>query len=621
MNTAVVISNERQYEALSARLGGNWSEITVFCDTPSYFEKLNLICPGFIRLDDFQIQDRWVEANAWGRQKAAEWIDFWRQSDKAVLNLAEVIFLDFGYALVQMLKNLLLAQMVIERYKPSRILLFEGAARPFPEFSGNSLLNRFLETFSAKEGILCERIALSGKEARPKVFFDARSGFVRGVVKFVKWMIKKSHALTTRVPVSADVLIYGSLRHLDRVTRELKKQGLSSVIYDFDFHADQFRFARQEGIEYLLPVMFEARGYDAQYLKDLESRFNGVMELSSKSNFFHFNGIDLSDFIRTNIFADLRPFFLRIAREKNIYTRLADRLKVKAILVDEDFGPRSFFVSFMAVKGIKSFCISHANFAVDFSVDKNSRHFGKSTTIVHSEFEKETYAIRGWDSSKIKSLGTPRYDTWIAQASKNAAQPVSAKRPFRLLCVGAALYPFTPNTPGYLGCHVYNHGELQKIFLKNVLEAAKDLPIEVLIKPHDVEDEPLWRQLALASPAASQVKMIKSSEDFVKLLLDCDAMTLSAWSNTMVEAVFAGKPVFYIDIPEQKSPILDVWKNQKYCNLFTDSDSLRSELIRRINTPRSEVYPGSKDSYYLGPLDGQSAARIANEVQNVLKGD
>ena len=143
---AVVISNEKQFQAFQVHCGGDRSRYAVFCDNPSYFGTLEAGNVNFHRLDEFLIQDRWAQVNAWGCERAAEWIRLWREKAGGGPNLAEIMFLHLGYVLVQSVKNLLLAGIVFDESKPERVLVFEGGARRrFPEFSGNVFMNYFLK--------------------------------------------------------------------------------------------------------------------------------------------------------------------------------------------------------------------------------------------------------------------------------------------------------------------------------------------------------------------------------------------------------------------------------------------------------------------------------------------
>ena len=624
MRSAAVISNEGQLKAFDAWRRSGRTEYALFCDNPSFYASLESRGIRFERLDEFQLQDRWAEINAWGRGKAADWARLWRGIGGEGPNLGEVDFLMLGYTLVQALKNFLLAETLLERSRPEQLVLFDSRrTRRYPAFSGNSFLNYFLRTQAENKGITIEQISVSGDESRSPLLFDARSPLSRRLVQSVKWALKKFYSLFAAVPSRPDVLVYGALRHLEGLSDELRKKGLRLAVYDFDFHKDQSLFSLKRGLPYLIPQMFgaddstDAAGED--FVRDLERRFEHALEFSRRERLFSYRQHDLSDFVQTQLFNEMGGYFTELARERRIYARLAERVAPRAILVDEDFAPqRSFFVSFMTSRLVRSFCVSHANFAVDFEIPEASRVFAKSLTIVQSEFEKQMYAVRGWDPATIGVLGTPRYDTLFQKAARKRAS--AEKRPYRLLCVGSGFAPQTPDTIGYLGSHVYCLGELQRLFLQVFFEAIDGLPVEIVIKPHDCEDEPIWRQLAKGSPAADRVKVVPSSLDFVDLMLDCDALVLSFWSNTMVEAALIGRPVFYLDIPAQRSPTLSVWQRKKYCELFSDAAAFRRELQKRLASGARDIrrHPQAGDSYFLGRFDGNSTARAAHTIASRL---
>lgn len=617
----VVLSNFSQYEAFLKK-GCDLAKFRVFCDNTRFYNSLEQKGIPYEALDEFEIQDRWKKINEWGCQAACGWIRSSRGGGffKGI-DFPSVVYHLFSRVLIQMLKNFSYAKLLMERCRPSTIVVFETALRPsFPDFYGNRFLNHFIERQAMKKGMLVEKISVIGEKAPEYVpnYFSKITRLIRWSRSRSKRMMEKSYGTWVKPNLGGAFLAYGSLKHLGPVIQALKKKGGKVVLYEPEFHQSQREFARREGIPYLISACFPNRSFVSpqQWIQEAHAAILQSLDEAIQRGNFVFEEEDFGPFVKEEIFATLKDWLAPLASRFNDCENVLGAKKILGVLVDDDFGHKGgFWAAFCRMKGIPVYCVSHANLAVDFCVPPKSRGFNQSTTFVHSEFEKKFYEARGWEGSQIVVTGAPRYDRlfgWSHPSTKKRS-----KGPFKLLLCATSLWPHSPNQRGYLGSNIATYSGVQMPASRAILETVKNYPLQLMIKPHSLEPVPLWERLVKEMKMQNQVVITRASDDIFKLYQECDAMILSYWSTALIETALLRLPTIFVDLCGLYGDSLNDFASQGFCQLVRSQEALERtlrELCLKKQPPMQLELSEEVREYYLGKREGNAASRVAETI-------
>lgn len=618
----VVLSNKTQHEAFFRSHPGA-ADTRIVCDNAKFYDFLKAGGVAFEALDEFSLKDRWAEINAWACGRAAGWGEaakqagFWKE-----VNFSSVIYMHFSYILAQMLKNYCYANFLLRQFVPSVVTVFESSTkRSYPFFSGNFFLNHFLEQASLQKGVEVERIPLAESETLRSLQPDPTPPYRRRLMAAVKKLLQIFYARIAR-PRRSDVIVYGALRHVGDLVRELKNRNLCPALYDTEFRFDQWRFAAAIGIPYFVPECF-SRKNDAPKVTPgarMAAEASQAFEYCCAKGFFMFDEEDFGPFIHGHIFPGIHGYVESLGAQALQYDKIFQSCEPKALLVDEDFGQRrSFMTAYAKSHGIQNFCLSHATVALDFKVPAESRLFAKSITFVQSEFEKSTYEAKGWKADQIAVTGLPRLDRLVKLSKRLEQTNQSGVK--KLLYCAATFWPHDPDQWGYLGCHIECYADMELPVFRRLLEAAQGLPLEIIVKPHSFESVASWRQfLAKERPLASRVTLAPHSADFFDLLIGSDGMILSYWSTALIECAIAYRPAFFLNFRPAISPALENYEAAGLCRIIRDTNRLQAELEAFCEGKNArEAAPDEKRRFYLGWQDGRSVMRVADQVLREIK--
>ncbi len=627
MAKIAVLSNEAQYKAFLSQ-GLRPQDFLIYSDNEKFHYFLRSKGLDFAPLDELFIRDQWSEIHAWACARAAGWITLGRDENRPPsYDFLSVIHLPFSLILTLMLKNYTYAYYLMEQHAPEEVVIFEStAAYIYPDFSGNDFLNQFLSEISAKRGVRKVILSVNYKDESASLgaSHEAESTFDQTLRKILKKIIQKIRIMFTRPGKDLHFVVCGALRHLEETILKLKKEGAKVFLYDFEFNMEQYQFAKIQQIPYYTPDLFpnQAKVDSQAFADDFLSRMNLATEQAATEHFFVYRSYDFGAWIKKNIISKMRPYAVELSRQANQYQNLLSVCPLRGALLDEDVSARAFLAAFMNANQVPVFCASHANIALDYSVPAEYRIFSPSWMFVNSEHEKKGYIERGWDEKRILVTGLPRYDQMAVRLSEK--KPHRMDRLLRILFCAGALWPVTPETWGHLGCKIYALKEIQTLTIKALIEAMKGLPIELIIKPHYSEDEPVWDGIIsqVMPSRAGKIKIVKHSDDFIDWLISSDAMALSYWSSALLEAGTCGVPVIYVDLKEQKSSRVKEFLDDGFGRIVTDLSSLRNELeelSRWRDKNKTKEISKERREYYLGKRDGKSVERIADSISKILK--
>jgi hypothetical protein len=614
----VVLSSEKQYSAL-IEAGINMRGLTVICDNPRLrgFLKNNNI-DSFL-LDEFLIpEEQRKNINAWGCDKAAEWIRVSREERFfKEFDFASSVFLRFGYILVQMLKNFYYAGHIIDKYKPDAVIVFDFLGRPtYPSFSGNIFLNDFLTELCKQNKINVERITVSFE--RDKLLRNFLSWrFI--LISNVKETIRKAFNFLYGkfVPAKKDtfILAWGALKHLAPVILKAHKKGIKIALYDTEFRLKSFKFARRNKIPYFISECFPKNKLiePDDFVKKCVKEISVALDYACLHKLFVFSSYDFGDIVKNIIFSNIQEYCCKLSEHANHYANILNLCKNVAFILDEDTSHHSFLAAFFNAKGKKIFCISHATMPINFSVSDNNRVFGLSTTFVNSEFEKVTYEMRGWDQHKIVVTGIPRFDR-LAEIRQQQIQETS--RNIKLLYCGASMKLYWPERGGYLGLHITNYGDAQKKALRLIFGVIKEYPIELVLKPHNFEGK-AWHRFIKEENPYNKVTLMDNTYDFFNLLDQCDAMILAHWSTALIEAALCNKHTILLDFfnSEDLAPYAKVGS----CVIVRNEIELRREMEILCKDFRFTLsYTEKEFESVFGKKDGFNTQRVVDCIERII---
>jgi len=350
------------------------------------------------------------------------------------------------------------------------------------------------------------------------------------------------------------------------------------------------------------------------------SLLQGLLSKPEHKPFWVYDGYDFLPFMQAHIFPQMKHYLLQCAFEKQTLDQLFEKTGARAILVDEDFGGKgSFFSSYATLKGMSLYCISHANLAVDFSVKQSSCHYAKGVTFTHSTFERDMYRARGWNPEKIVVSGTPRFDSLFSKSS--GFERLKTKHSFRMLVCAGCLWEHTPDNIGYLGDHLYSLRQIQEPAFLGILKSVQNLPVSLLLKPHDFEDENLWRAFLKSHKGSSDIHFFRHSVSFDALMRFADVMVVSYLSTAIIECGIMNKTVLYYEPFPSGSAVASGYEKAGLCKIVYTPQDLRQSIQSCLtSSTRMPVKAASEREYYLGLNDGLGTKRVVNHIMNELHG-
>lgn len=621
MMKAIVLSNQEQFEKFMG-LGLPANEVLIFCDNERLYDFLKKRDIRFEKLDEFHLKDRWEEINRWGIGEAAEWIRICKDHNLfKVYDYASVIFLWFSVILISAVKSYLYASYIIKKHSVDELYVFCGEVNDkYPELSGNATLNYFIRDIAAKNGRKIHLLELSQIK---EPLFKTSLPFLK-LKRFLRGIAEEIYAAAVRPRRIYELLAFGTLRHLASTMLQLKKQGCRICFYDEAFHFDHFCFSLKAGIPYFVQSCFMKgiAGSCGSALQNAPAELTAALEHPACRNLFQYQMHDFKDFIRGKIFGNMAEYFKRLSKEEAIYKRILKTLGLSGVLLDEDFNAHSFFAEFMKKTGVQNFCISHANMSIDCVVPETARHFAQSYTFVHGQQEKDTYVDRGWDPEMVLPTGTPRYDqlkSLISNVPRRVKGPAT-----RILFCGAYLWPSSPDILGFIGCDIYAYRYFQELAIRALLEASRNMPLIITVKPHYSEDEVLWKQLVAELKPDCPARVAKASEDFFTLLAESDAIMLCPWSSTLIEAGISGVPALYFDPEHQDSGHVRRLEESGLCRIVRNAADLRTSLKSLCEKDEAFTRPeklSASQAYYLGDLRARANLLVAEFILKKIRGE
>ncbi|OGX12170.1 MAG: hypothetical protein A2351_05640 [Omnitrophica bacterium RIFOXYB12_FULL_50_7] len=611
---AVVLSNQEQLELFrNAKLTA--SSVKIYCDDEHFFAELQRKRIKYHPLNEFRLQPQWNDINAWGCQTACRWITASKEGGFfKTIDFASVFYLFFSHLLVQGLKNLHYARRIVENPDVRRVAVFDTVApNVFPEFSGNGFLNYFLKQLAetkGKETIILRSVA----SARSELVRVPKSGWVKALVE-------KSYAFFVRPGCKPSLWVYGSLMHLESLLPELKRQKVPFFYYNQELNIDQLKFSIWHRIPYYIRSSFpEAQVLPSvDFVKEKSCEIHAALEHAAAKGLFIYQGFDLSDFVKTQIFGRIEETLQRYVPLMTDYDTVLREIPVTGLLTDEDYALRGgFLAAFLQSRNVKTYCVSHANTAVDFKIPEQDRAFGGSTTFVQSAYERDNYAARGWRPENFIVTGTPRYDR-LSRFEKTGA-PFFRRKLRLLYCTNSSVTEkHYPDNYGYLGQAIYSTEIVTRPAADASFEAIKGLPIELWLKPHNLENIGEWESYVTRSGALPQVKFLRKKTTILSYFADCDAMILSYWSSALIEAALAHMPVLFVDINNLGRPSLAAYESKGFCRIVKNAGQLRSEIESLCRSGSGVALQSSHDvEYYLGKADGMASFRVAKVIREML---
>lgn len=344
---------------------------------------------------------------------------------------------------------------------------------------------------------------------------------------------------------------------------------------------------------------------------------------SVSQNLFQFDHYDFTQFVKENIFGVMQGHLHSVANQLNCYYSVVKSCRPSAFLLNEDFATRGgFLAAFLDKRGISTFCISHANLVVDFSVPAENCVFDQSTTFVNSAYEKSMWEARGWNGRNIVVTGTPRYDRLIKISEDKQKLLKLSQLPLKFLYCATGLWLHSPNQRGYLGCHIVAYRQTQLARIRATLSAIRGLPVELIIKPHSDVAVPLWKDFVACEKPKARVRVTKHSQDIFQLYTECDAMLVPYWSTAIIETAMIGLPTIFLDIGLPHSPALYRFAEHGFCKVVQNEVDLRKEIESLLSLKNSKKPAGIRETvteYYLGKKDTNNSSRVTDYITTTLK--
>jgi CDP-glycerol glycerophosphotransferase (TagB/SpsB family) len=150
---------------------------------------------------------------------------------------------------------------------------------------------------------------------------------------------------------------------------------------------------------------------------------------------------------------------------------------------------------------------------------------------------------------------------------------------------------------------------VQEISIRALFNAARSRSVEIVIKPHYIQDEALWHRFVQAEGEGVRAIVASASENFLELVASSDALVLAYWSTAIIEAAILKLPIICMDFKRNDSRAASEWHQEGLLRIVRNEAELRSEIEKIIAAPMTVDTP--KRGYYLGSQDGRNSERVA----------
>ncbi|MCG3175912.1 MAG: hypothetical protein MOGMAGMI_00849 [Candidatus Omnitrophica bacterium] len=610
-----VISSAAQLAALRGRPGG-LEGLRVYCDNPRFRGRLESEGVAHESLHEYLIPEpERTRLNGWCCDRAAYTLRRSRELGLfASYDLPATVFLRLGYQLVHVVKNRWYAERILEN--ASGALIFRSTGAPsYPKVSGNVMLNAALEDAAVRRGLPLETLEVpyQSEELLSGLLNPGQRMKLR-TQEFLRSIMDGICSLSVGKDGRGRILVKGALKHLEGTVRELARRGQGIVYCDESYQVKHRRFAREIGAAYrILGTRALTDGRRDEGLgAELEKALEALAATAEREGWYRDGTIDHTC-SATRLLLGYRGYAHELARRKNAYDRLAERLRPSALLLDEDTTlDNAPLAVYFAASGVPVYTLSHATMAVPFAVEPANRVFGPSTTFVNSEYERSAYGARGWDESRIAVTGVPRFDALVRARSERPPMPEGGER--KVFYCGASLKLYYPERGGYLGLHLSNNGDAQRQALSLIWPAVRSVGARLSVKPHNYEGDAWPRFLAELDPEG-RVRFVPHTADFMECLRTHDVMVLAHWSTAIIEAAIVGVPTI----------LLDLYHRQDLAPYATGADfkvvrteAELTEALRALRVRPSKVSaPTWSDEARIrcfGRWDGANTARVVDRI-------
>lgn len=606
---AVVASSE-QLDALSVHF--RTEEIRLFCDNPKIYQFLEDKGVPFSRLDEFMLRAEWDEINAWACERALDWVSAYSKvRPREAIDWASALFLFFSHLLAHSVKNSRYAEACLEAGGFDEVICFPAETRQFPRFSGNGYLNHFLREIALERKIRVTELSVPARLTNAMDDFFLKGNW-RSKAKAAA--AELTSAFFSNICGSGIIFASGSLKHLGSVIEELRRKGREVLLHDAVFHADRAAFTLRNGVRYWVAAPAEAGAEFSSKTGAISEGLQAARRACGDDS-FRFLGRGFGTFSDRHILSTMRVHLQKCLGEESLYERAWKICRPGAVLTDEDYALRgSFLAAYFRSKNVPVYCVSHANMPFEFEIPEKSRIFRQSTTFVHSEYEKNNYARRGWDPAGLRVLGTPRYDR-LLQMKRARRRGRTGTKSRILYCANTFIAPQSPDDHGYLGTAVTSFEPISSEAAGAVLRCASRLGAELNIKPHGVEGRRTWEKFLEKSGGQNHVCLaVGRKEDFFRHLSNSDIMVLSYWSTGIIDAAVFGIPVIFIDFRGVTGPVIQKFAAEGYCQIVQSEAELEEALKVAMHGRMLEIKPNRESAYYLGPNDARSSWRVAEVI-------
>jgi len=302
-------------------------------------------------------------------------------------------------------------------------------------------------------------------------------------------------------------------------------------------------------------------------------------------------------------YMNTRKKYLDMIRDIELLNEMYDQEKNKMIILAEELNPLSRVAIIIAKKKkIKTFVIQHGTVLGDAIF----KEVLADKTIVSGNREKNFLISMGTNPKKISAIGQPRFDKIKQKTKEEACKEIGLDSEKKVIVFAAQYLVGGQEIPIKNG-------------LEEFLETIKKIPdkknFEFIIKPHpNMDKKELYKKVK-----STNVKIIENVELY-SLLSACDILITSS-SMVAIETVLLNRPVITIEIGGRYN--LTNYEEDGVGISIYEKDHL-VESINKIlyNQEFKEKFKKSRKKFikdFAYKLDGKTAERIANLINNLLK--
>ncbi len=551
-------------------------------------------------IDDFAIEfsDKWFKSSKINNRQKYKNID-----------LGGIVYRDFMYYLIWVLKNTAVIRGAVETYAPEEVVVFVPEKEVHYCISAGKE-ERFAYKFFKNSGLRDEIKIKDIEVAAKPVSAKAKLGFAEKTKLFLD-QIFCSWIKVKRVPDPSGngrILFSSDIKHVLPIIKRIREEGVTDLFY----------LRPQIGIRSFLGL----RKYGCNVLSDASTTHSAggsgciFPEEENLSGEFLYKDIDIFPFIE----GKLRYFFkvesVGLKETIDKFEKLLHKVKPSAVIVEEDVCPFNKMLAQTAgERGIKTIVLQHGMMGIKSGFAPLSSDY----FFCWGEFDQDRMKAWGVEENRLVVTGSPRHDSMFERVDEmrnDGNCELDLNREINVLYISS---PFHSHfRPDFINSHITQESHLRTLVaLCKLKQKHGGVKLHFKFHPRDIRKEETKNFIA---KHFREDVAFYDKEDLSLLISRCD-IVVSSWSSSCLEVMMFGKRLIIVNF-SGKGEMYPIGTEGGAWLAYSEGELMKDfGEAMNISKNKMSIYQAKARNFIakaFGVRDGLAVNRITGEIREIL---